>query len=99
MQGAINSAGNARNRFLARLALAEMAAGAAPRVALGLFSSLSHEAQSMGLDQWEPELAARCLSGLIRATNEAAKAKPPVTVDAAYERLCRLDPAAATTIG
>jgi hypothetical protein len=80
------------------LALAEMASGPAPRVALGIYSALAREAEHVGLDQWEPELAGRCLQGLIRATADAAKAKPPLTVDAAYERLCRLDPAAAMTI-
>jgi type VI secretion system ImpA/VasJ family protein len=96
MQTLIDTAGNARNRFLARLALAEMSGGGAPRVALGLFSGLAREAESLGIDQWEPELAARCLQGLVRAQAEAAKVKPPLTTDPAFERLCRINPEAAS---
>ena len=75
-----------------------MAAGPAPRVALGLYTVLAREAEQANVDQWEPELAARCLQGLVRAQTEAAKAKPPITIDSNYERLCRLDPASASTL-
>ncbi|HVI01396.1 MAG TPA: type VI secretion system protein TssA, partial [Enhygromyxa sp.] len=99
MQAAISTAGNARNQYLVRLALAEMAAGGAPRVALGLYTALAREAEQLGIDQWEPELAARCLQGLVRVQAEAAKAKPPLTTDPTFERLCRLDPEAASKLG
>jgi hypothetical protein len=98
MQAVIDTASNARNRFLVRLALAEMSGGGAPRVALGLFAGLAREAEALGIDQWEPELAARCLQGLVRAQSDAAKAKPPLTTDPAFERLCRIDPEAASKL-
>ena len=98
VQALIDAASNDRNRLLIRLALAEMAGAGAPRVALGLFGSLAHELDERGLDRWEPELAARCLAGLVRARAEAEKAKPPLTSDSAFERLCRIDPEAASKL-
>ena len=98
MQAAIATSSDTRNRFLTRLALAEMASGAAPRVALGLYAGLAREAEQLGIDQWEPELAARACRacpGAIRGS----KAKPPLTCDPAFERLCRLDPEAADKLG
>jgi len=98
VQALIDAASNDRNRLLIRLALAEMAGAGAPRVALGLFGGLAHELDERGLDRWEPELAARCLAGLVRARAEAEKAKPPLTSDSAFERLCRIDPEAASKL-
>jgi type VI secretion system protein VasJ len=98
VQGLIDAATNDRNRMLIRLALAEMAGAGAPRVALGLYGGLARELDERGLDRWEPELAARCLQGLVRARAEAEKAKPPLVSDPAFERLCRIDPEAASKI-
>lgn len=98
VQALVDTASNDRNRLLIRLALAEMAGAGAPRVALGLFGGLARELEERGLDRWDPELAARCLQGLVRARAEAEKAKPPLTSDTAFERLCRIDPEAASKV-
>jgi type VI secretion system ImpA/VasJ family protein len=99
VQVLVDAANNDRNRMLIRLALAEMAGAGAPRVALGLFGGLARELDERGLDRWDPELAARCLQGLVRARADAEKAKPPLTSDAAFERLCRIDPEMASKLG
>ncbi|MCA9680777.1 MAG: type VI secretion system protein TssA, partial [Myxococcales bacterium] len=98
MQAQIERSGSGRNQLMIRMALAEMAATPAPRVALGLYTGLARELESLTLDGWEPELTTRCLQGLIRAQADAAKAKPPLTTDPAFERLCRIDPVAASKL-
>ncbi len=98
MQAQVARGGSARNCFLIRLTMAETAVATAPRLALGLYAGLAHELEGLGIDSWEPALSGKCLQGLIRSQAAAAKAKPPLTTDSAFERLCRVDPAAASKI-
>jgi hypothetical protein len=59
-----------------------------------------------GLESWDPQLAARCLEGLLQVLRSAAKSSPgvkggvePAAVGMIYDRLCRLDPAAVLRLG
>ncbi len=98
LQEGVLSARGGRERFLARLELARLAAGAGlMAVAKAIYEELEQEAAAHGLDAWEPDVVAECLKGLITCARALAKdprgALPDLTVP--YKRLCRLDPAAA----
>jgi type VI secretion system protein VasJ len=87
-----------RGRFLARLELARAcdAAGFSP-ISLAVYAELEREASEHRLEEWEPELLAECLSGLIgaaRACGEDRRADSP-RIPEHFRRLCRIDPAAA----
>jgi type VI secretion system protein VasJ len=87
-----------RARFRARLDLARACAGAGlMAIAKATYEELDRDAVAHGLDEWEPALSAECLKGLIAAARALAKdprgATP--TLEVRYQRLCRLDPAAA----
>jgi type VI secretion system protein VasJ len=90
--------GDGRGRFTARLELARAAAGAGLlALAKATYDELDREALHHRLDEWEPALAAQTLAGLIAATRSLAN-DPRGVRDALvtqYQRLCRLDPAAA----
>lgn len=100
-QASVEAATRPRHRFVRRLDLAEMClAGGQARLARGIFGSLEREVAELGLSEWEPALAARCLEGVVKsiraATQKGAPADP--AADLAFERLCRLDPAAAARL-
>lgn len=87
-----------RPRFRARLALAQAAVAAGLQaVALATYEELDRESVGHGLDGWEPALSAECLKGLVTAAR--ALSQDPRGASSAlasqYQRLCRLDPAAA----
>jgi type VI secretion system protein VasJ len=87
-----------RGRFAARLELAKAAAGAGlVALAKATYDELDREALEHRLDDWEPALAAEVLKGLVSATrslaNDPRGAREALV--AQYQRLCRLDPAAA----
>ncbi|WP_242396304.1 type VI secretion system domain-containing protein, partial [Anaeromyxobacter oryzisoli] len=87
-----------RAQFRARLDLARACAGAGlTALAKGTYEELDREAVAHGLDAWEPALAAECLKGLIAAARAMSKDPRGATqgLEARYQRLCRLDPAAA----
>lgn len=90
--------GDGRGGFRIRLELARAAAGAGlTAVARATFDELDREAVAHRLDAWEPALAAEVLKGLIAATRSMGN-DPRAVKDglvAQYQRLCRLDPAAA----
>jgi type VI secretion system protein VasJ len=106
-QSAIAAAPNGQARFLSRLAMAELAAGAGQQsLARAVFEDLDREMRERGLESWDPKLAARCLEGLLSALRAGTKAAPgvkgsiePSAVSMIYDRLCRLDPAAALRLG
>ncbi|MBN2194441.1 MAG: type VI secretion system protein TssA [Polyangiaceae bacterium] len=79
-----------RMRFRSRLTVAKLALqGSKPEVARPLFRALQAECERYQLDDWEPNLAAEVYAGLL------ASAAPKEDTGLAFERLCRLDPAAA----
>jgi len=96
----IDAATNARQRFARRMLLAQLCLDAGQAVlARGLFAALDRELRERGLDEWEPELAARVLEGFVRSIRVAAKAGARYDgADLVYERLCLLDPAAAARL-
>ena len=102
MQGAIAGAENARARFMARLSLAKLCfQGNLLPVAKALFEGLEKDVAAHGLEVWEPELAGEVLGGLVtclRGIAKGGKALPPETA-MMYDRLCRIDPAAAAKLG
>jgi type VI secretion system protein VasJ len=96
----IDAATNARQRFARRMLLAQLCLDSGQAVlARGLFAALDRELRDRGLDEWEPELAARVLEGFVRSIRVAAKAGARYEgADLVYERLCLLDPAAAARL-
>jgi hypothetical protein len=96
----IDAATNLRQRFERRILLAHLCLDTGQAVlARGLFAALDREARERGLDEWEPQLAARVLEGFVRSIRIAAKAGSRYEgADLVYERLCLLDPAAAARL-
>jgi len=88
---------DARARYRARLEIAGMALkGGKSDLARPLLEGLVAEAEAHGLEHWEPELAARTYELLLKARVGAGgkgSAHPPD--QEVFDRLCRLDPAAA----
>jgi type VI secretion system protein VasJ len=98
LQALVMSRPAGRARFKARLLLAQAAAGAGLQpVALATFEELDRESLAHRLDAWEPTLAAECLKGLVAASRALAQDPRGTSPELAskYQRLCRLDPAAA----
>lgn len=98
LQALVMSRPAGRARFKARLLLAQAAAGAGLQpVALATFEELDRDSLAHRLDAWEPTLAAECLKGLVAASRALAKDPRGTGPELAsqYQRLCRLDPAAA----
>jgi type VI secretion system protein VasJ len=98
LQALVTTRTAGRSRFRARLLLAQAAAAAGLQaVAAATCEELDRESLAHRLDAWEPALAAECLKGLIAASRALAQdprgTSPELTTQ--YQRLCRLDPAAA----
>lgn len=99
-QACVDTSTTERQRFVRRLSLASalLEAGQA-MLARGLFAALERELRERQLYAWEPELAARCLEGFVRAIRAAAKAGARYEqADLVYERLCLVDPTAAARL-
>lgn len=97
---AIDGTPSPRLRFVRRLALAQacLETGQA-KLARSLFAALDREMTERNLVEWEPALAAGCLEGLVRAIRAAAqKGSQYAAADAAFERLCHVDPTAAAAL-
>jgi type VI secretion system protein VasJ len=96
----IDAAPHGRARVGRRLALAQSCLETGQAVlARGMFAALERELRERDLLAWEPDLAARCLEGLVRAIRDAKKAGHAYEgADAVYERLCAVDPAAAARL-
>jgi len=90
-----------RSRFRAGLALAKMAVkGSRPEVARAILERLVDDVDRHHLEAWEPALCASLYASLLSATRDGARAKPPSPEAASkeqaiFDKLCRLDPAAA----
>jgi type VI secretion system protein VasJ len=87
-----------RQRFLVSLEAARLCAGAGlTAIAKSMYEELDREGREHHLEEWEPELAAECLKGLLASARALAKdprgSLPDLTEP--YRRLCRIDPAAA----
>jgi type VI secretion system protein VasJ len=87
-----------RRRFAIHLELAKAAAAAGLKaVARATYDELDRDVVAHRLEDWDPALAAEVLKGLI-ATTRALGNDPRAVKDSLvsqYQRLCRLDPAAA----
>jgi len=94
---------DARAGFRGRLATAQMALKAAkPELARPILEGLVREAEEHRLDHWEPELCVQLLVALLKArTAKGATqgAEFHLSTEAIFDRLCRLDPAAALKVG
>lgn len=98
LQAFVASRPSRRAQFRARLDLARACGGAGlTALAKATYEELDRDAVTHGLDEWEPALAAECLKGLIAASRASAKDPRGAVqnLEARYQRLCRLDPAAA----
>ncbi|HZA13703.1 MAG TPA: type VI secretion system domain-containing protein, partial [Myxococcaceae bacterium] len=96
------SAPGGRARLMARLSLAQLCAGSGQLpLARAIYEELDREIISHGIDSWEPQLAARCLEGLLTATRPPPKAPEVIAAawSARYARLSLLDPSASLRIG
>lgn len=106
LEALAHGARSGRARFKARLVMAEMlSSGRTAAVAEGIFDALGTELEHLGLEEWEPELAAECYRGHFAClkglqtkgnTNDPAVARQ---LALAYRRLCRVDPVGALKAG
>jgi type VI secretion system protein VasJ len=82
-----------RDRFRCRLALANLCLeGGRADLAIPQLESLDEEARKLGVEEWEPDIAAE----LARALWTCYRGSPtPERAEPHFARLCRLDPAAA----
>ncbi len=102
LQGRLANATSAAQRFRARVALGNACQIANQAgMARAVFESTERDVAEYGLERWEPGLAAASAQGLLLALRTLAKGGKPLPPDAGllYDRLCRLDPAAALNIG
>ncbi len=93
---------DARARFRSRLAVAQLAIeGGKMEIARPILEALTGEVEQHGLETWEPVLSAQVYASLLACLQASGAAKTP---DAAsrqgwlFDRLCRLDPAAALKV-
>lgn len=96
----IDEATTPRSRFVRQLILAEICLGSGqPKLARGMFAALEREMTARGFLSWEPDLASRCLEGLVRSIRAANKAGDKHEgANEAFEQLCLVDPAAAARL-
>ncbi|MEM7434989.1 MAG: type VI secretion system protein TssA, partial [Myxococcota bacterium] len=98
----LSEAPSGRDRFRAKLAMAEAcaSAGAAP-MAEGILAGLTQEIREFRLEEWEPKIAEACYlsryEALAAMASESAKAREEL-VDV-YRQLCAVAPAAALKLG
>ncbi len=96
----IDEAPTPRSRFVRQLILAEICLGTGqPKLARGMFAGLEREMTARGFLSWEPDLASRCLEGLVRSIRAANKAGAKHEgANEAFEQLCLVDPTAAARL-
>ena len=109
LQEVSRSGGNAAVRFKARLAMGQAcAASGANGAADGLFTTLLGDIDRYHLEEWDPDLAGKCLAahcemlkGMVKKTNPGEKSDPAIAERLAkvYSRLCRVSPSVAYKIG
>lgn len=94
---------DARTRFRSRQSVAQMALeGGKPEVARPILEALAGEVEQHGLETWEPVLSSQVYASLLaclKASNAAKTAEVTSRQLWLFDRLCRLDPAAALKVG
>jgi type VI secretion system protein VasJ len=97
-------AASARERFVARLLVATILAGASQHtVARAHLEALDKEMLARGLDEWDPALARACLEAHLQCLRTLARGDRATVVPGSmaviYDRLSKLDPVAALRAG
>ncbi len=83
-----------RSRFRAQLETALLALkGGKPELAKPFLEGLAQRVDTYDLERWEPELCARLYAALLKARGTTDAGSP--SNEELFERLCRIDPAAA----
>ena len=94
---------DARTRFRSRLSVAQLAIeGGKVEIARPILDSLAGEVEQHGLEAWEPVLSAQVYASLLACLKAPGAAKTADTASrqlSVFDRLCRLDPAAAIKFG
>ena len=102
LQSQANAAPSLASRFRYRLGIGQVCLAAGQvAIARGVFEGLEREVTSHGLEAWEPSLASASAEGLVQCYRALARGGKPIPPETAmlYDRVCRLDPAAALRIG
>jgi type VI secretion system protein VasJ len=87
---------DARVRFRGRLELAQLALqGGKPDVGRPILEQLLEEANARNLEEWEPSLCAAVHAALVAAHRALGTSLDTKELRPLFDRLCRLDPAAA----
>jgi type VI secretion system protein VasJ len=93
---------DARARFRSRLAVAQLAIeGGKMEIARPILEALTGEVEQHGLETWEPVLSSQVYASLLACLQASAAAKTPEVASRQgwlFDRLCRLDPAAALKV-
>ena len=106
IEGEITSKSSHREQFFNRLDLAKLCLESGqPKAAVSQLEGLDHDIERFGLEEWEPSICIEVFqilwASLSRMAQEAKQPMPDLTrrVDVIYQRLCRLDLAAALDLG
>ena len=106
IEGEISSKSSHRNRFFNRLDLAKLCLDSGqPKAAVSQLEGLDHDIERFGLEEWEPSICIEVFqilwAALGRMAQESKQPSPDLTrrVDVIYQRLCRLNLAAALDLG
>ncbi|MFY0578713.1 type VI secretion system domain-containing protein [Cystobacter fuscus] len=102
LQQQVTTATTGRARFKARLLLARLCVLSGQHLmAQALYETLVTESTTRGMDEWEPQLSAECLEGLLLVTRTVQKntSSLPRECWPHFIRLSKLDPAAAFRLG
>jgi type VI secretion system protein VasJ len=95
-----NRGADARTRFRSRLLVAQLAIeGGKPEVARPLLESLVQEIELHALDTWEPDLSVAVYTALLSVLGGSKGPEATSRQTHIFDRLCRLNPAAALRIG
>ncbi|MET0404318.1 MAG: type VI secretion system protein TssA [Cystobacter sp.] len=102
LQHQVTTATCGRGRFKSRLLLGRLCVlSGQHRMARALYESLVTESSTREMDEWEPQLSAECLEGLLLMTRTLQKTTSEFPAEAwpHFIRLSKLDPAAAFRLG
>ncbi|EPX55485.1 hypothetical protein D187_009096 [Cystobacter fuscus DSM 2262] len=102
LQQQVTTATTGRARFKARLLLGRLCVLSGQHLmAQALYETLVAESTTQGMDEWEPQLSAECLEGLLLVTRTVQKntSSLPRECWPHFIRLSKLDPAAAFRLG
>lgn len=102
LQQQVNAATSGRSRFKFRLLLGRLCVLSGQHLmAQALYETLVTESSTRGMDEWEPQLSAECLEGLLWMTRKVQKNTSTLPAESwpHFIRLSKLDPAAAFRLG